>query len=59
MSTLGKRYNDRVQLLVVDILPTLAKEPRFAAAINLFESLTLVRYMAGQRQFLVLSAHSL
>lgn len=40
MSTWDKRYTDRVQLLV-DILPTLAKEVRFAlkggTAINLFE----------------------
>jgi len=40
MSTWDKRYTDRVQLLV-EILPTLAKETRFAlkggAAINLFE----------------------
>jgi hypothetical protein len=40
MSTWDKRYTDRVQLLV-DILPTLAKETRFAlkggTAINLFE----------------------
>ena len=40
MSTWDKRYNDRVQLLV-DILPVLAREPRFAlkggTAINLFE----------------------
>tara|TARA_R110000824_G_scaffold3384_1_gene16038 strand:- start:10874 stop:11812 length:939 start_codon:yes stop_codon:yes gene_type:complete len=40
MSSWGKRYSDRVQLLV-DILPVLAKETRFAlkggTAINLFE----------------------
>ncbi|MCK0713607.1 nucleotidyl transferase AbiEii/AbiGii toxin family protein [Chromohalobacter sarecensis] len=40
MSTWDKRYTDRVQLLV-DILPMLAQEPRFAlkggTAINLFE----------------------
>ncbi len=40
MSTWDKRYTDRVQLLV-EILPTLAKETRFAlkggTAINLFE----------------------
>lgn len=40
MSTWDSRYPDRVQLLV-DILPTLAREPRFAlkggTAINLFE----------------------
>lgn len=40
MSTWDSRYTDRVQLLV-DILPTLAREPRFAlkggTAINLFE----------------------
>ncbi|MDP1931609.1 MAG: nucleotidyl transferase AbiEii/AbiGii toxin family protein [Gammaproteobacteria bacterium] len=40
MSTWDKRYTDRVQLLV-DVLPTLATEPRFAlkggTAINLFE----------------------
>jgi hypothetical protein len=40
MSTWDKRYTGRVQLLV-DILPVLAKEPRFAlkggTAINLFE----------------------
>lgn len=40
MSTWDKRYNDSVQLLV-DILPVLAREPRFAlkggTAINLFE----------------------
>lgn len=40
MSTWDKRYTDRVQLLV-DILPVLAREPRFAlkggTAINLFE----------------------
>lgn len=40
MSTWDRRYTDRVQLLV-DILPTLAKESRFAlkggTAINLFE----------------------
>jgi hypothetical protein len=40
MNSWDKRYSDRVQLLV-DILPALAKEPRFAlkggTAINLFE----------------------
>ena len=40
MSSWDKRYSDRVQLLV-DILPELAKETRFAlkggTAINLFE----------------------
>lgn len=40
MNSWDKRYSDRVQLLV-DILPVLAKEPRFAlkggTAINLFE----------------------
>lgn len=40
MSTWDKRYTDRVQLLV-DVLPTLSTEPRFAlkggTAINLFE----------------------
>ena len=40
MSTWDSRYRDRVQLLV-DILPLLAREPRFAlkggTAINLFE----------------------
>jgi predicted nucleotidyltransferase component of viral defense system len=40
MSTWDRRYTDRVQLLV-DILPVLAREPRFAlkggTAINLFE----------------------
>lgn len=40
MSSWDKRYSDRVQLLV-DILPVLAKETRFAlkggTAINLFE----------------------
>lgn len=40
MSTWDKRYTDRVQLLV-DILPMLSLEPRFAlkggTAINLFE----------------------
>lgn len=40
MNTWDKRYTDRVQLLV-DVLPTLAKETRFAlkggTAINLFE----------------------
>lgn len=40
MSTWDKRYTDRVQLLV-DILPVLSREPRFAlkggTAINLFE----------------------
>lgn len=40
MSTWDKRYTDRVQLLV-EILPVLAREPRFAlkggTAINLFE----------------------
>lgn len=40
MSTWDKRYTDQVQLLV-DILPALAREPRFAlkggTAINLFE----------------------
>lgn len=40
MGTWDKRYTDRVQLLV-EILPTLAKETRFAlkggTAINLFE----------------------
>lgn len=40
MSTWDKRYTNRVQLLV-DILPVLAREPRFAlkggTAINLFE----------------------
>lgn len=40
MSTWDRRYTDRVQLLV-DILPMLAREPRFAlkggTAINLFE----------------------
>ncbi len=40
MNTWDKRYTDRVQLLV-DILPVLAEEPRFAlkggTAINLFE----------------------
>ncbi len=40
MSTWDKRYTGRVQLLV-DILPVLAQEPRFAlkggTAINLFE----------------------
>lgn len=40
MNTWDKRYTDRVQLLV-DTLPTLAKEVRFAlkggTAINLFE----------------------
>jgi hypothetical protein len=39
MSTWDKRYTDRVQLLV-EILPMLAQEPRFAlkggTAINLF-----------------------
>jgi len=40
MSTWDRRYTDRVKLLV-EVLPTLAKEPRFAlkggTAINLFE----------------------
>ena len=40
MNSWDKRYSDRVQLLV-DILPMLAQEPRFAlkggTAINLFE----------------------